>query len=108
MAQLREHYPLFVESNTEVIAVGPEEPGEFKTWWQANQMPFIGIADPKHKIADLFGQKVNVLKLGRMPASFLVDKTGLIRFSYFGSSMSDIPESKKVLDLINHLNEEVK
>jgi peroxiredoxin Q/BCP len=107
MAQLREQYPLFVENMTEVIAVGPEEEGEFNAWWHNQHMPFIGIADPNHKIADLFGQQVKVLKLGRMPASFLIDKNGNIRFSYYGSSMGDIPEIKEMIDLINHLNEEV-
>ena len=40
-------------------------------------MPFTGIPDPKHKIADLYGQEVSITKLGRMPAQMVIDKQGI-------------------------------
>lgn len=69
-------------------------------------MPFTGIPDPAHIIADLYGQQVKLIKLGRMPASLLIDKHGYIRYSHFGNSMQDIPETRVVLELIDELNKE--
>jgi peroxiredoxin Q/BCP len=106
MAQLRVEYRKFVERNTEIIAIGPEDSESFADWWHKNQMPFIGIADPEHVIANLYGQQVKLFKLGRMPASILIDKNGQIRYSHYGDSMADIPQSAEILKLIDELNNE--
>ena len=106
MAQLRQDYPQFVSRNTEIIAIGPETTEAFADWWHEHQMPFTGIADPEHNIAKMYGQQVKLLKLGRMPASLLVDKNGTIRYKHFGASMADIPPSQEMLSLIDGLNRE--
>ena len=69
-------------------------------------MPFVGIADPEHLVARMYGQQVKLLKLGRMPASVLIDRNGNIRYTHFGESMSDIPEDRSILSLIDELNKE--
>ena len=69
MAQLRQDYEKFVERNAEVVAVGPEDVESFSYFWRQERMPFIGIPDHKHVVANLYGQKVDPFKLGRMPAS---------------------------------------
>ena len=96
MAQLRRDYQKFVERNTEVIAIGPEDTKSFTYWWHSHEMPFVGIADPEHIIAKAYGQQVKLIKLGRMPASLLIDKNGKIRYKHFGESMSDIPEKQQI------------
>ncbi len=106
MAQLRQDYPLFKARNTEIIAVGPEDQKSFSAWWQQHKMPFVGIADPEHIIADSYGQQVKFLKLGRLPASMLIDKKGYVRYQYYGGSMSDIAENQRILSLIDELNKE--
>jgi peroxiredoxin len=106
MAQLRQDYQQYVSRNTEIIAVGPETTQAFADWWREHQMPFIGVADPEHLIAKMYGQQVKLLKLGRMPASLLVDKNGIIRYKHFGDSMADIPPSPEMLSLIDGLNRE--
>ena len=58
MAQLRRNYKQFTERDAEIIAVGPESAKPFTDWWNKNQMPFIGIPDPKHVIANMFHQQV--------------------------------------------------
>jgi peroxiredoxin len=107
MAQLRHDYEEIKNLNTEVIAVGPEAMKAFNDFWVPEKMPFIGIPDPQHKIAKVYGQQVKLAKFGRLPAQFIIDREGLIRFQHFGSSMSDIPEDKDVMELLRTLNEEV-
>ena len=66
-------------------------------------MPFIGCADIRSKVADTYYQEVNLFKFGRMPAVFVIDRSGMIRYSHYGDAMSDIPanaELFKVLDTI--------
>jgi peroxiredoxin len=106
MAHLRQDYQKLIERNTEIIAIGPETTKAFADWWHQHEMPFIGIADPEHVIAKMYGQQVKLIKLGRMPASLLIDKNGLIRYKHFGESMSDIPENQRMLTLIDDLNQE--
>jgi peroxiredoxin len=103
MASLRRDYPEFKALNTEIIVFGPEKESEFSDYWEKHKMPFPGIADPQHTTANLYGQQVKPLKLGRMPALFVVDKQGLIRFKHFGQSMSDIPTDSSVLEMIKKL-----
>ena len=103
MAQLRQDYPLFQERDAIVAAVGPENREAFAKYWEENDMPFTGIPDPKHKIADLYGQEVSITKLGRMPAQMVVDKHGILRYVHYGRSMKDIPANKEILELLDNI-----
>jgi peroxiredoxin len=104
MAQLRQDYQAFIDRNTEIIAIGPEDMHTFTNWWHNEHMPFVGIADPEHIIAKMYGQEVNPLKFGRMPAMVVIDKYGNIRLRHYGDSMSDIPSNKEIISLLDGIN----
>ncbi len=106
MAQLRRDYQEFVKRGAEIIAIGPEGPKAFNAYWHSQKMPFIGIPDPKHRVAELYSQQVKILKLGRMPALIVIDKKGNIRYRHYGNSISDIPKNEDVLSLLDELNKE--
>ena len=105
LAQLRRDYQLFKDRDSEVIAVGPEGPGHFKSYWQSNDLPFIGLPDPDYSVLKLYGQEVNLFKLGRLPAQVIIDRDGIARFVHYGKSMSDIPSNKELLALLDSINE---
>ncbi len=106
MAQLRQDYQKFVKRNTEVIAVAPDDAQALRNFWHKEQIPFVGLPDQGHKVADLYNQEVNALKFGRMPALFVIDKQGIIRFKHYSSSMSDIVPDEQLLSLLNTINKE--
>jgi len=106
MAQLRDDHDKFVELDTEILVIGPEHAGAFQTYWVENDLPFIGLPDPTHSVLKLYGQEVNLFKLGRMPAMVIVDKMSIARYVHYGHSMSDIPENEDVLDTIAEINRE--
>ena len=106
MARLRQNYKKFQERNAEIIAIGPENLKDFSAFWEAEKMPFPGIPDPRHLIAGRYGQEVNLVKLGRMPAMLVIDMEGRIRYKHFGESMSDIPEDDEVLSVLDKINRE--
>jgi len=99
MAQLRQDHAQFVARDIEVVVVGPEDAASFANYWRKESLPFVGLPDPKHSVLKLYGQEVNLFKLGRMPAQVLVDKVGVARFVHYGHSMSDIPENEEILAL---------
>jgi len=104
LAQLRLDHSEFIKRQTQVIVVGPENAGSFNTYWRDNDLPFIGLPDPKASVLRCFGQEINLFKLGRMPAQVIVDKAGIARFVHYGHSMSDIPENSELLELLDQLN----
>jgi len=105
MAQLRQDYTDFEKRQARVVVVGPEDAKAFAAYFQANDLPFVGLPDPTASVLKLYGQEVNLFKLGRMPAQVIVDRDGMVRFVHYGHSMADIPENSELfelLDLINH------
>jgi len=108
MAQLRQDYQEFVQRQARVIVVGPEDAKAFESYWSQHNLPFIGLPDPTASVLKLYGQEVNLFKLGRMPAQVIVDQSGVARFVHYGHSMSDIPENADILDLLDQLNAEAQ
>ncbi len=101
---MRQDYHEFEKRNTKVIVVGPENAEAFEKYFKNNELPFIGIPDPKSSVLKLYGQEVNLFKLGRMPAQVIVDKKGTARFVHYGHSMADIPENSELFGLLDELN----
>ena len=104
MAQLRQDYAEFSKRQAQVIVVGPEDARAFAAYFEKESLPFIGLPDPKTSVLKLYGQEVNLFKLGRMPAQVIVDKSGLARFVHYGHDMTDIPANAEVLALLDELN----
>jgi peroxiredoxin Q/BCP len=103
MAQLRQDYQEFLLIDTEIIVIGPEDADAFQKYWRAENLQFVGLPDPKHRVLKLYGQEVKLFKFGRMPAQMLIDKSGMLRFVHYGHSMSDIPSNEEILSLANSL-----
>jgi peroxiredoxin len=103
MAQLRQDYEKLSGLDSEVVVVGPDNAQSFKSYWEAHKLPFIGLPDPTHSVLKLFGQQINLFKLGRMPAQVIIDKNGIARFVHYGKSMSDIPPSEELIMLLSRL-----
>lgn len=103
MAQLRDDYLEFDKRETKIVVVGPENAEAFETYWMDNNLPFIGLPDPGASVLKLYGQEVNLFKLGRMPAQVLINKSGIVRLVHYGHSMSDIPSNESILEAIDEL-----
>jgi peroxiredoxin len=86
-----------------VLVVAQETPDAFAKYWQEKGFPFVGLPDDHERAAKLYNQKVIMTKLGRMPAMFVIDKKGIVRFAQYGSGMSDIPLNQDILRLLEKL-----
>ncbi len=103
MMQLHQDYNKFLEKDTKIAVIGPENANKFKDYWEENNLKFYGIPDEKKSVLKLYEQKINLFKLGRMPAQMLVDKEGVLRYIHYGHSMQDIPENSEMFKLISKL-----
>lgn len=101
MAQLRRDHAQFVKRDIEIIVVGPDDAKAFADYWKKHDLPFVGLPDPTFSVLKLYGQEVNLFKLGRMPAQVFVDKRGIARFVHYGHTMSDIPDDREIFALVD-------
>lgn len=97
MAQLRRDWDRFVALNVAVLVIGPEDAASFRTFWEREQLPFVGLPDPDQRVSGLYGQEVKLLALGRLPAQMLIDPDGLLHQVHYGHSMADIPTTDETL-----------
>jgi peroxiredoxin Q/BCP len=104
MAQLRQDFAEFEKRQTVILVAGPEDAEGFKAYWSQHNLPFIGLPDPKASVLKLYGQEVNLFKLGRMPAQVIVDRQGIARYAHYGHSMADIPENSELFAILDELN----
>ncbi len=91
----------FAQRDTVIISVGPENASTFQKYWLENNLPFFGLPDKNHSVLKLYGQEVKLLKLGRQPAQMLIDKNGMLRYVHYGHSMSDIPTTEEMIELLD-------
>ncbi|GIK56643.1 MAG: hypothetical protein BroJett015_23060 [Chloroflexota bacterium] len=103
MAQLRRDYDEFTDRHAEIIVLGPENANAFRDYWQEEELPYIGLPDPKHTVLKLYGQEVSLFKLGRMPAQVIIDQAGVARFVHYGHNMTDIPENEEIFAILDML-----
>ena len=103
MMQLHKDYKEFEERDRAIVVLGPENAEKFKDYFEEAGLEFYGIPDDKHTVLKLYGQEVNLFKLGRMPAQMLIDKEGVLRYVHYGHSMKDIPENSEMIELIDKL-----
>ena len=106
MAQLRQDIEQFIERDTAILVIGPENAQKFAKYFTENDLPFIGLPDSNHAVLKQYGQEIKLFKFGRMPAQVLVDKQGIARFVHYGNSMSDIPATDEIIALLDEINAE--
>lgn len=102
---MRDEYAAFSARDAVILSIGPDGPKTFQRYWESEHLPFVGLPDPTHSVANIYGQEWNLFKLGRMPALLLIDKNGSIRYQYYSASMSDIPENSLILSLLDKMNQ---
>jgi peroxiredoxin Q/BCP len=107
MAQLRQDYAEFKKRDAEIVIVGPEDRSAFLSYWAKESLPYVGLADPDHTVASRYGQEVKLLRMGRMPATVVVDKTGQIIYAHYGDSMKDIPANREILAVLDERTQEL-
>jgi len=102
---MKQDFREFTSRNTTIVVVAPHSAEKVEKFWKEEELPMIGVPDKDGKLARLYGQEWKLLKLGRMPALFVVDRKGALAFDQYGKSMSDIPGNSEMLKVLDGLTE---
>lgn len=51
-----------------MVAIGPDSPERFRSYFRDHEIPFRGIPDPSGDLLSAFGQEWRLMSFGRMPA----------------------------------------
>jgi peroxiredoxin len=97
LAQLSQDYEKFQELETEILAIAADTMGNAKDYFERNKLPFPGLIDSDHSVYDQYDVQSKLLSLGQRPGLFIVDKDGIIQFSYVGSQQWEIPHNQEIL-----------
>jgi peroxiredoxin Q/BCP len=103
---LRHDYREFTSRGAEIVVVNPADVEAVRAYWEREELPFVGLADPRHDVANLYGQRVSLLRLGRMPAIAVVDREGCLRYRHYAANMADIPPTAELLAVLDALASE--
>jgi peroxiredoxin len=106
LTQLRWDTPAFESRRTVILAIMPDRPEQVRSYWEREELPFPGFADSDHRVASLYGQKVDLFGKGRLPSIVIVDRQGRIRYRYNGSSAADLPPNETLLSELDKINQE--
>ncbi len=90
----------FTDSKAQIVVIVPHGAEKTKSYWEKESLPYIGIPDSDGTLGKLYGQEWNLIKLGRMPALFIIDQKGTIAFAQYAKNMADIPDNKKLLQIL--------
>lgn len=93
----------FMDRTAQVVVIAPHGTAEVKTYWEKENLPFIGIPDSDGTLGKLYGQEWNLIKLGRMPALFIINQKGSIAFAQYAKNMADIPENGELFKILEGL-----
>lgn len=113
LANLSRDYSKFKNLNTQIIAVSNESIDKGKILIEKKDLPFILLSDPKLEGIDIYDVRVkNRDMYARMkrqeifaiPAIFIIDKKGIIRYSYIGKNYRDRPKNDKLLAILKEIN----
>jgi peroxiredoxin Q/BCP len=98
---MKQDHEEFTSRNATIVVVAPHAAEKVAEYWKKEELTMIGVPDEDGRLADLYGQEWKLLKLGRMPALFVVDRKGALVFAQYGKSMSDIPENSEMLKVLD-------
>lgn len=100
---MKKDFDQFASRNTTIVVITPHAADKVAEYWKKEELPMIGIPDEDGKLANHYGQEWKLLKLGRMPALFVIDRNGALAFAQYGTSMSDIPSNSEMLKVLDGL-----
>ncbi len=100
---MKKDFEKFASRNAVIVVVAPHDAEKVAEYWKKEELPMIGVPDEDEKLAGLYGQEWKLLRLGRMPALFVIDRNGAVAFARYGTGMSDIPENSEILKVLDGL-----
>ena len=100
---MRKDHDAFTEAGATIVVAARHDADKMRAYWTDHKLPYVGVPDPDARLGKLYDQQSKLLKLGLMPALFVIDQSGAIAYAHYSKSMSDIPANATVLAQIRAL-----
>jgi peroxiredoxin len=100
---LRQDHQKFVDRGAQVVAIGPHTADEVAAHLRENPTPFPLLPDPDGAVFAAYDVPSRLISLGQQPATFVIDRTGVIRFDAVGAQQWNIPSNATVLEVLDRI-----
>lgn len=101
---MRLAYPNITQLKGQVVGISTDTPDSLQQLHKQMALPFALASDPGHQVIDRYaGIEVKgspESKPHARPAVFVIDRAGIVRWSYVGKSPVDRPETIAILDAL--------
>ncbi|MBN1216450.1 MAG: redoxin domain-containing protein [Candidatus Lokiarchaeota archaeon] len=95
---------MFKKLNTYIYAILADNKKNALKMHQKYSRIFPIFYDENKKIVRNLNQEIKILKMGRMSGLLIIDKHGIITYTYYSDNMHDIPENRILLNELRKLN----
>ncbi len=100
---MSQDYEKFQELEAERLTIAADTMGNAKNYFERNKLSFPGLIDSDHSVYDQYDVQSKLLSIGQRPGLFIVDKDGIIQFSYVGIQQWEIPSNHDVLSKLKEI-----
>ena len=100
---MRDEHARFETAGAPVAVVVRERSERLRGHWASLRLPFVCVPDPDGRIAAAWGQQWRLVRLGRLPAQFVVARDGRVAFAHYSRDMTDIVSEAVILDVVQRL-----
>lgn len=104
LEKLKMDYPRIKELDTEVIVITPEIQSKARSTVESMQLPFEMVSDPELKIIKMY-DVYNPVYNWAWPAAFIIDKNGVIQYSFRGASSPNTPPISYILSKLRQMHQ---
>jgi peroxiredoxin Q/BCP len=100
---MRDEFGAFRETGAQIVVVVREKAHSLRRYWSKHLLPFLCVPDEHGEVSRRYEQEWRLLKLGRLPALFVLNCEGKIAFAHYGADMKDIPDNREILTVLKSL-----
>lgn len=109
---MRDKLPSLQKAGAQLLAVDPHESWAAKSLLkesglQTDDLHYPMLSDPAHTVSATYGvafqMRIHTEWCNR-PATFIIDRDGVIRYEKRGTSFNDRPKPEVILDELKRLN----
>jgi len=124
IAELKKEFPLFKKRGVSLLVVLQSTPENITPMISQKDMPFVIVCDPHERLFTLYGVRPGSIfgyvtpttivrairatlqgfKHGtyegnekQLPATFIIDKAGKVKYARYGKNVADVPKTEKLL-----------
>jgi len=102
--RLRKNLEKFHQLNAEIYAITAdryENARRLELHYAKGAFPIF--FDKTHEVVRLLHQEVKILKLGRLPATLIIDEEGVIKWAYYGDNFRDLPSNNEIFKVLEQI-----